>query len=503
MPEERHENDAHEEASYDKALERRVVRKCDIYMLPILTMVYLLGVLDRNNVGNAAIAGFDYKYLHTTPELYNFAVAIYFISYMIFEIPSNLVTKILGFHIWLPIIMVCWAVISMSQAVCTNVPHLIIIRFLLGMAEAGFPPSVIGYVGLFYARNELTLRLAIFMALVTIAGALSGIAAFFIVQISGTSFLGFQWLFIIEGIPTILTAIVVALFLTRGPGDARFLTSEERKFVIDRLRPEGGPTEIDRNTAKAQIKLAFTDVQVYIYLIMLLCASITFNALNFFLPTLIKQLGYTSVQAQLMVVPTLLIATVCVIFNCWASDKYQTRAWNLMVAHITSIIGLIGMIATDAKNPSLYPLRYFFTVILACGSYSVIPISYSWFSCNTVGQYKRSVSIAIILSLANFGAVIGVQIYPATDAPAFINGNIICLSAVLAQVILVIGMKLYLDSLNKKRDLVILVKHNYKYDFELKNNKKKLREIAMKLVENEPKFDEVLCDKHPNWRYIT
>ncbi|CAG8763879.1 475_t:CDS:2, partial [Gigaspora rosea] len=257
--------------------------------------------------------------------------------------------------------------------------------------------------------------------------------AFFIVQISETALRGFQWLFILESIPTIIMAIIVALFMTRGPGDARFLTPEERKFVIDRLRPEGGPAEIDRKTAKTQILLAFTDLQVYVYLIMLMLASIPFNTLNFFLPTLVKQLGYTSVQAQLMVVPALLVATVWMTFNSWASDKYQTRALNLMVAHLMSIIGLIGMIATDAKNPSLFPLRYFFTVILACGAYSVLPVIFSWFSCNILGQYKRNLSIAIILTMANTGALIGVLIYPTTDAPAFIKGNVICLSTVFAQ----------------------------------------------------------------------
>ncbi|CAG8531700.1 16831_t:CDS:2, partial [Gigaspora rosea] len=442
---ERDEKDAHEEASYDKTLERRIVRKCDFYLLPILTVVYLLGVIDRTNVGNAVIAGFDYKFLNTTPELYNFAIAIYFISYMIFEIPASFVTKILGFQVWLPIIMICWAVAAMAQA---------------ALAEAGFPPSVISYVGSFYARKELTLRYSYFMSLITLSGAIGGIASYFIVQIKGTSLHGYQWLFILESIPTIITAIIVALFMTRGPGDARFLTPEERKFAVDRLRPEGGPAEIDRNTAKTQIKLAFTDLQVYVYLTMLLLAFIPFNTLAFFLPTLVKQLGYTSVQAQLMVVPTLLAATVWMVFNSWASDRYQTRALNLMISHTMSTIGLIGMIATDAKNPSLYPLRYFFTVILACGAYSVLPVIFSWFSCNILGQYKRNVSIAIILTMTNTGALIGVQIFPATDAPAFIKGNVICLSTVFAQ---------------------------------------RLREIAMKLVEGEPRFDEVLCDRHPNW----
>ncbi|CAG8767430.1 18870_t:CDS:2, partial [Dentiscutata erythropus] len=500
MSEERHDQDSNEAATYDKVLEKRVVRKADFYMLPVLTTVYLLGIIDRSNVGNAGIAGFDYKYLNTTPTLYNFAVATYFISYMIFEIPASLVTKILGFQVWLPIIMVCWAIAAACQAAVTNVYQLFIVRFLLGMAEGGFPPSVIEYVGRFYARRELTFRYSIFMGLITLSGALNGVIAFFIVQISNSPLHGFQWLFIIEAIPTVITAIVVALFMTRGgPADARFFTPEERKFAVDRLKSEGGPAEIDRNTAKAQIKLAFADFKVYVYLIMLLLASIPFNALNFCLPILVKQLGYSNIQAQLMVVPPLLVATVWMTLNAWSSDRYQTRALNLMISHVISIIGLIGLLATDAKNPSLYNLRYFFTFLLASGAYSVLPVIFSWSSCNIVGQYKRNVSLAIILTLANTGGVIGVQLFPPTDAPQFIMGNFICMSAVLVQCILVIGMKFYLEYLNKKRDLEVLAKHNYKYDSDLMKNRKKLREIAMKLVEDEPKFDELVCDSHPNW----
>ncbi|CAG8548885.1 16552_t:CDS:2 [Cetraspora pellucida] len=454
-----HENDSTEQATitHDKVLERRVVRKCDFYMLR-----------------NATIAGFDYKYLNSTPSEYNLAIAIYFASYMAFEIPSNFVTKVLGFQVWMPIIMLCWAAASMSQAACKSALQLGITRFFLGMAEAGFPPSVIEYVGFFYARKELTLRYSIFMALITISGALGGIA------VNEASLKGFQWLFIIESIPTIIMAIVVALYMTSGPGDARFLTPEERKFALDRLRPEGGPAPIDRKTTKAQIKLAFKDITIYVYLILLFLGSIPFNALNFFLPTLVKQLGFSNVTAQLMVVPPLLVSTVWMTFNSWASDRYQTRTWNLVASYSLSIIGLVGIMAT---NSQLYTLKYFFLVLLSCGAYSVLPIVFSWFTCNI--------------------GFVGILIYPADEAPLFIKGNLICLASVILQTILTFGLKFYLENLNKKRDLAILTAKDYKIDNDLKKNTKKLREIAMKLVENEPRFDEILCDSHPNWRYIT
>ncbi|CAG8507308.1 36791_t:CDS:2 [Racocetra persica] len=377
-------------------------------------------------------------------------------------------------HVWLPILMVCWAATSMSQAACTTVIQLGIVRFLLGMFEAAFPPSIIGYISLFYSKKELTLRYSLFMVITTISGALSGFASYFIVQISGSPLSGFQWLFIIENIPTFFMALVAAVFLTRGPGNARFFTPEEREFAVERLKSEGGPTKIiDRNLAKAQIKLAFTDIQTYIYLILVLISAIPSFALNFYLPTLVNQLGFNNVQAQLMVIPPLLVSTVITTINAWYSDKYQTRARNMLAGYSFSIIGLVGMIATHADDP--------------------------------IGAHvtMRSTALGIIFTSAQIGGIIGILIFPATDAPSFLMGNAVCLASVLFGTILVIGLKFYLELLNKKRDLAIIANHNYKLsDNDLKHNKR-VRDIAMKLVENEPKFDEVLCDKHLNWRYTT
>ncbi|CAG8456984.1 8297_t:CDS:2 [Dentiscutata erythropus] len=389
----------------------------------------------------------NYKALErriTTPYAFTLAVSAQFMGYIIFDIPSTMVTNILGFNVWIPIMMVCWAVTSMSQAACTNVIQLGIVRFLLGSFEAAFPPSVTGYIGLYYARKELTLRYSFQMVITIIAGALSGFASYFILQISGTSLSGFQWLFIIGGIPTLILALITAIFITRGPENARFFTPEERVIAVERLKSEGGPTNIiDSNLAKAQFRLAFSDVQSYFYLIIVLISAIPNFALNFNLPTLVNQLGYDNLQAQLMVIPPILVATVFTIINAWCSDKYQTRTLNILVAYSVSFIGLVGLIATLADDPT--------------------------------GQYKRSTVLAMIFVSAQVGGIIGILVFPASDAPSFLMGNI-------------------------KRDLAILANHKLN-DGDLKDNKE-IREIAMKLVENEPKFDEVLCDKHPNWRYI-
>ncbi|CAG8754031.1 7319_t:CDS:2, partial [Dentiscutata erythropus] len=391
----------------------------------------------------------------------------HFIGFIIFEIPSNLVTDILGLHVWLPILMICWSITSMTQAACTTVVQLGFVRFLIGTFQAAYPPSIIAYIGSFYSKNELTLRYSLITTLVTIGGALSGFSSYFIVQISDSSLSGFQWLFIIESIPTLIMAIIIVVFLTRGPGNARFFTPEERKFAIERLKSECDPVEIDSDLAKAQVKFAFTDILTYIYTVVLLTTTIPFYALNFYLPTLVSQLGYNDFQAQLMVVPPLIISTIFMLLNSWCSDKYQTKTINALVDFSLSTIALVGMLATRADDPT--------------------------------AQYKRNTMTAIVLTSNQIGGIIGLLIFPATDAPSFIMGSSVCLATVILSAILAIGLKFYLELLNNKRDLTILANHKYKLnDNDLKNNKR-IREIAMELVEKEPKYDEVLCDRHLNW----
>ncbi|CAG8704483.1 13630_t:CDS:2, partial [Racocetra persica] len=458
--------------NFNKSLERKIVWKYDIYLLR-----------------NAVVAGFDAKYLNTNPIDFNWAVASLLVSYLIFEIPSNLVNKILGFHVWIPIIMVCWGIASMCQAAVTTVIQLGIVRFILGMAEAGFPPSVLGYLSLYYARKEMTLRYSVFLIFVNIAGAISGILAYFLVQVQGP-LKGFQWLFIIDGIPTIILAIVIAIFLTSGPGNARFLTPQERIIAVDRLKSEGGPGEVDRSTARAQIKRALTDIRVYIYFGILGFGSIPSFALSFFLPVLVKQLGYNDVQAQLMTVPPFIFATICMTIISWLSDKYQIRAWSIVAGDIMSIVGFAGIVATSAIDKNLYNLRYFFTTLLACGVCTVLPVAFSWLTCNIVGQYKRNVAIGLVMASTYIGGIVGVLIFPLNEAPSFYKGNMICLIAVIIQCILAIILKFHLDHINKKRDLDLLSRHNVSLNGSELRNSKKIRELAMKLVEHEPKCDE-------------
>ncbi|RIB06978.1 major facilitator superfamily domain-containing protein [Gigaspora rosea] len=314
----------------------------------------------------------------------------------------------LGFHVWIPIIMVVWAGISMSQAAVSSAVQLGIVRFFLGADEAGFSPAAIDYICLFYARKEITLRYGIFMALAIISGAFTGLLVSIwntsnkrgcITRVSNNVFN--------RRYPNSCSCCNCCYFLYSGPGNARFLTRDERTFTIERLRPEGGVDEKDTSVIKSQTKSAFYDPRVYGYIIAATAGSILNNVLNYFLPTLVKQLGYSSVDAQLMSVPPFLIATVVMLTISWLSDKYQ-----------------------------------------------------------------RNITIATGFTFGNIGDVIGILLFPLNLAPSFTTGTIVCLSMMILQFVVALIMKFHLEYENKRRDLATLSKHNVQLsNSELKHTK--------------------------------
>ncbi|KAF9577996.1 hypothetical protein BGW38_006463, partial [Lunasporangiospora selenospora] len=182
----------------DDEMERRVVRKLDWNLLPLLGVLYLFSFLDRVNIGNARLFGLE-EGTHLSDGQYNIALAAFFLAYCAFEIPSNWVLVRIGPRLWIPILMVAWGSISLALAWVTSFTGLLIARFALGSAEAGFVPGVLFYLTLFYKRSEHSLRIAIFLSFNILAGAFGGLLAAAIANLTGVWGLqGWQWIFIIE-----------------------------------------------------------------------------------------------------------------------------------------------------------------------------------------------------------------------------------------------------------------------------------------------------------------
>ncbi|KAG0287258.1 hypothetical protein BGZ98_004735 [Dissophora globulifera] len=275
----------------DPEYEKKVVKKLDKNLLPLLGILYLFSYLDRVNIGNARLFGLEDD-VKLSDGQYNIALAAFFLSYCIFEMPSNMVLVRVGPRVWIPTLMLVWGGISLALAWVTSFTGLVVARFALGAAEAGFVPGVLFYLTLFYKRSEHSFRMAIFLCFNILAGATGGLLAAGISHLTGKLGLqGWQWIFILEAIPTMLLAGVTWFVMSPSPDKAKFLTAEERVYAANRILMD---TDI-RPTPEAswkQTKSALMDSKIYLLCLCYFFLSSAHSGVVMFLPTLILDMGF-------------------------------------------------------------------------------------------------------------------------------------------------------------------------------------------------------------------
>ncbi|KAK7987108.1 transporter [Apiospora saccharicola] len=225
--------------SYEGKKGKGVIRKIDLRLIPIMALLYLCSHIDRGNIGNAKIEGMD-KDLEMTGNQYNIASTIFFIPYIIFEIPSNIVLKKLRPSIWLSVLVISWGIVITLMGVVQNFQGMVACRVFLGLCEAGFFPGAVFIVSSWYPRHELQQRLALFYTASAFSGALSGLLAFAIAGLDGARGIrGWRWIFLIEGAVTVAIGLCMPFLLADTPERASWLTDNEKRFVDLRLRLSG------------------------------------------------------------------------------------------------------------------------------------------------------------------------------------------------------------------------------------------------------------------------
>ncbi|KAG8735205.1 hypothetical protein FRC12_018179 [Ceratobasidium sp. 428] len=286
--------------SYDVE-DRALLRKIDWHLLPILTLLYLLSFLDRANIGNAKLDGLTTD-VHVIGANYNTALALYFVGYVLWEVPANIVLKRFNPKVWLPTLAFAWGVVSLCQGFVTNQAGLFAIRFFLGTAEAGLFPGVIYVFSVYYRRRERHWRVAVFFGGAAVSGAFGGVLAWAISKMRGVGGKpGWAWIFILEGLLTIIVAVAAYWIVPDWPERASFLTPQERERLLERSKYDSaGVTEAFKWKYVVQ---ALGDHLVWGYALLFHGFAFVLYSLSLFLPTIIAGLGYASWEAQLLTVP--------------------------------------------------------------------------------------------------------------------------------------------------------------------------------------------------------
>ncbi|KAJ3175221.1 hypothetical protein HK101_010711 [Irineochytrium annulatum] len=403
--------------------ERTLLRKLDLNLVPLVALLYLICFLDRVNIGNARAVGLDktgYGDMEralgmTWNGAYNWALSIFFFGYVLFEVPSNLVLKRVTPRVWIARIMVTWGICASALAFANNWAAIMVIRFFLGCCEAGFFPGILFYLSFWYAKKEYTFRVSVFFAASSLAGAFSGLFAYYLSQVQMGYISTWRAIFFWEGVPAILFSGLCYFCLPNFPQTARFLTEEEREFAVERLKKDGiDPT--DHSFSWPDLRSTLMDVRVWIYMVLYLTILTPTYGVSFFLPTIIKNLGFSALNAQLLSTPPYILACIVVIAACFSADYHQERSFHLMGAAVCSMVGFFGL--AYVRNVSQWVL-FTFTCLAVIGAYTSIPLSLGWLSNNyQVSQTKAATAIAMMVGFGNIGGVLGPQIYQPTEAQA-------------------------------------------------------------------------------------
>lgn len=430
----------------DPAVEKRIVRKYDLRIMPIVTLIYLLSFIDRSNAGNAKVLGMA-KDLNLVGLRFNIGLSCFYVTYIIFEIPANVMCHKLGPKIWLPFLAFGFGMVTMFSAVMKNYAGFIAVRLCLGIFEAGIAPGIAYALACFYTRDEIMGRIGIYLGIASLSGAFGGLLAAALNKIPPWGMIH-TWrnIFFFEGLVGVLFSVFAYVMLPASPGTARFLTDEERRVAVVRMERDM-KSQQTRAITKLHFKRALLNTNTILCSLYMLVSLGTVSSMSFFSPSILVALGYSGVQAQLLSVPLFAWATVVVVCTAVLADHTGRRGvWLLMLTPFT-VIGFVLLITVKSVA-----VRYFALFLPMTGAFVSACLCTGWAVDNSAGLPVRAVVVAFLATLGNMGSLIASWTYTAADAPRYIKGHSINLVFGCCAVVLVVLIMGNLARQNRRKD---------------------------------------------------
>ncbi len=332
-----------EKTPAESALEARAYRRVTVRLIPFLFLCYVVAYLDRVNVGFAKLQMLSD--LRMSDTAYGIGAGIFFIGYFLFEVPSNLILHRVGARVWIARIMVTWGVLSMLTMFVTGAYTFYLLRFLLGIAEAGFFPGVMLYLTFWYPSSRRAQIISLFMTGVAISGVIGGpLSGLIMTRMAGVSGLaGWQWLFLLEGIPSLVMGVAVFHLLPESVSKAAWLSDAEKHVLTRNLAAEQGGVEHD------SVFTTLRNPQVLVFAGISFCFVMGLYGISFWLPQLIRTMGVQDAAriGVLSGIPSAFAAVFMVVAG-WSSDRRGERRWHLMFGAVLGATGLVvaGLFST-------------------------------------------------------------------------------------------------------------------------------------------------------------
>ncbi|KAL1311883.1 hypothetical protein AAFC00_001955 [Neodothiora populina] len=435
---------------FDPKAEARLRWKIDLCIVPTVALLYLFCFIDRANVGNAKLAGLE-KDLHLKGYDYNIVLSVFYISYILFEIPSNMACKYFGPGWFIPAISLGFGICSICTAFVTNMSAMCGVRFLLGLFEAGMLPGIAYYLSRWYRRSELAFRLSLYIVMAPLAGAFGGLLASAILKIPHFGGLHtWRMIFAIEGIITCVISLIAFLTLTDRPATAKWLTQEEKDLAIARVKSERvAATEVlDKFDRTKLLRGIFSPVTLGTAFIFLL-DNVTVQGLAFFLPTIVRTIypHNTVISQQLYTVPPYVVGAFFTVLFPFISWKMDRRMILFIISAPLMMCGYIMFLASETAQ-----VRYGATFIIASGAFSFGALCNAQVSANVVSDTARSSAIGTNVMFGNIGGLISTWSFLPFDGPNYHIGNGLNLATSSTVLLLSVGLLLWMKRDNGNRD---------------------------------------------------
>ncbi len=331
------------------AIETQTIAKVSRRLLPLVALGYCIAYIDRSNISVASLT--MNPDLGFSAYLYGWGAGTFFFGYFLFEIPSNLILEKVGARLWIARIMITWGIISGIMAIVTGATSFLIIRFLLGAAEAGFFPGMILYLTYWFPAQYRGRVISTLFIAQPVANAVASIASAEILKMDGMlGIKGWQWIFIIEAVPAVLLGLVVLRYMTDRPARADWLSEDERRWLQARLDSESRQIESAGHMTWTR---ALADPRV-VALSLIYFMSVTANyGIVFFMPQIIKGIGLSNTATGWVSSVPYIVGTVGLIAWGWSSDRNKERRWHLIVA---STLGAFGLAFAGWSGASYWAL---------------------------------------------------------------------------------------------------------------------------------------------------
>ncbi|KAK6359159.1 hypothetical protein TWF696_000327 [Orbilia brochopaga] len=408
----------------DPEEEKRLVRKIDLIILPTMWLMYLLSYMDRTNIGNAKVAGMQAD-LHLSSNQYSVALVVFFIGYVLFEVPSNMILSKVNPSAYIPFMMFLWGIVTICMGFIKTYHHLVGLRVVVGVLEASFAPGIMMLLSSWYKRTEQSKRFSIYISAAILSGAFGGLLAGSITSgLEGAHGIrGWRWLFIVEGACTSGWSIVAYFILPNFPATSQNkFTAREIEIAIARLATENVTARSAGDKGIGHIKAlktAFKSWEMYILTVgyMTIVGSST---LSYFYPTLVNGLGYSANMAQYMTIPIYAVAFVVNLANGVVADKFS-RFRGLIIAGWMTLALVTSAIVVGVYD---YTARYVLLVLMAAGLWTAngCGLSYGGATFGSMEPEVRAVALAFMNGMGNLASIYGAYLFPGEDAPKYLMG---------------------------------------------------------------------------------